>query len=125
MVLHSEVKSGKWLILFQNMMDSGMGTSAKTATFYGSGQVAVEGPEPHQGGGRQGGGGASVTQRPVFTSVVVRGAKKKFNWGPKNESVSTAFWFFWLFSHNQSIFGHVFVCSKRSRAITPFQLPKT
>jgi hypothetical protein len=65
MVLHSEVKSGKWLILFQNMMDSGMGTSAQTETFYGSGQVEVEGPEAHQGGGRQGGGGDGH-QRPVF-----------------------------------------------------------
>jgi hypothetical protein len=55
----------------------------------------VEGPEPHQGG--QVAAATSVTQqRPVFThihitSVVVRGAKKKFNWGPKNQSVATAF----------------------------------
>jgi hypothetical protein len=75
-------------------MDSGMGTSAQTETFYGSGQVEVEGPEAHQGGGRQGGGGDG---HPAAGLLLLRGAKKKFNWGPKNERVATAFWFFWLF----------------------------
>ncbi len=73
----------------------------------------MEVPEPHQGEADQVAAATSaVTQRPVFThhviiiiniiiTSVVRGAKKSSTGGLKtleNESVATAFWFFWLFS---------------------------
>jgi hypothetical protein len=81
--LHSEVKSGKWLILFQNMMDSGMGTSAQTEPFYGSGHCKWQWRALSlRGEADKVAAATSVTQRQVFTSVVeLCEARKKVQLG--------------------------------------------